>query len=456
VSILPLDSGRYGTVEMRKIFEEEERLQRMLDVEGALAWAQAELGVIPEKNATEIMSKASTRYVTVEDVKDIEKSMKHEVMAMVDVLSKACGDSGLYIHLGATSSDILDTGMALQVKAALDKVEKELDSLENILLESVEKYERVVMIGRTHGQHALPITLGLKFSVWLREISRHIERLSQTRKRILVGKMTGAVGTQAGLGPKGLDIQKLVMKRLGLGIPEVTTQILQRDRHAELVCLLAIIASTLDKFSIEIRNLQRPEIAEVSEAFDVKKQIGSSTMPHKRNPVTCEKVCGLAKIMRSLVTPALEDVPTWHERDLTQSSCERFIIPESFIILDEMLTSTNNVLHNLHVDKERMRSNIELTQGRALSESLMIKLTMKGMARQDAYKIAHSLAMKSEDAKAPFRDLLITDQTVRKYLNENEIDAALNPENYLGTTYKQIEGALKKTRLERKRRGLLD
>ena len=204
--ILPLDSGRYGTVEMRNVFEEEKRLQRMLDVEGALVWAQAELGIIPKESAKEIINRASTKYVTVENVKELEKSTKHEVMSMVDALSKACGDNGLYIHIGATSSDILDTGMALQIKDALNIVEREIDSLEKTLLESAEKYERVVMIGRTHGQHALPITLGLKLSVWLREMSRHIERLRQVKERILVGKMTGAVGTQAGLGPKGLEI----------------------------------------------------------------------------------------------------------------------------------------------------------------------------------------------------------------------------------------------------------
>ena len=452
--ILPIDSGRYGTAEMRRVFEEEVRLQRMLDVENALAWAQAQLGVIPKRNAEEIMSKASIRYVSVEQVKEIEKATKHEVMAMVEALSKACGQSGLYIHLGATSSDILDTGMALQIKDAVGIIGKELDELEEVLLALTEKYRETVMMGRTHGQHALPITLGLKFAVWLREISRHIERLRQVRRRILVGKMTGAVGTQAGLGPKAPKIQRLVMNRLGLGVPEVTTQIVQRDRYAELICLLAIIASTLDKFAIEIRNLQRPEIAEISEAFDVKKQIGSSTMPHKRNPVTSEKICGLSKVMRGLVIPALEDVPTWHERDLTQSSCERFIIPEGFVILDEMLSSTIKVLSDLFVDEKMMRRNIDITQGRALSEAVMIKLAMKGMARQDAYKLAHDLALKSEEKKKPFRETLLADSAVRERLSAREIDSALNPKNYLGTAVKQVEEAVKKARLERKRRGL--
>ena len=439
---------------MRRVFEEEVRLQRMLDVENALAWAQAQLGVIPKRNAEEIMNKASTKHVSVEQVKEIEKVTKHEVMAMVEALSKACGQSGLYIHLGATSSDILDTGMALQIKDAVGIIEKKLDELEEVLLALTEKYKETVMMGRTHGQHALPITLGLKFAVWLREVSRHIERLHQVRFRILVGKMTGAVGTQAGLGPKALEIQRHVMNKLGLGVPDVTTQIVQRDRYAELICLLAIIASTLDKFAIEIRNLQRPEIAEVSEAFDVKKQIGSSTMPHKRNPVTSEKICGLSKVMRGLVIPALEDVPTWHERDLTQSSCERFIIPESFVILDEMLTSMIKVLSDLFVDSKMMKRNIGITQGRALSEAVMIKLAMKGMARQDAYKLTHDLALKSEEERKPFREVLLADSAVRERLSDKEIDSALNPENYLGTTLTQVEGALKKARLERKKRGL--
>jgi len=284
---------------------------------------------------------------------------------------------GAYVHLGATSYDIADTARALQLKEALGLIEKRLDDFERILMEKALQYKNTLMIGRTHGQHALPITLGFKFAVWMREISRHIQRLRECKERVLVGKMSGAVGTQAGLGLHAMKVQELVMQRLGIKSAEISTQIVQRDRHAELVCLSAVIASTLDNFATEIRELQRPEIGELCEHFEAKKQVGSSTMPHKRNPITCEKICGLAKIVRSLVFPALENVITWHERDLTQSSAERFIIPEACILVDHMLLLMSNVVANLYVDEQRMLKNIGLTQGRAMSEAVMIVLTKK-------------------------------------------------------------------------------
>ncbi|MDH5532147.1 MAG: adenylosuccinate lyase, partial [Candidatus Bathyarchaeota archaeon] len=317
-----------------------------------------------------------------------------------------------------------------------------------------EQYKETIMIGRTHGQHALPITLGFKFAVWIRETARHIKRLRECRERALVGKMSGAVGTQAGLGPHAIRIQQLVMERLSVKPAQISTQIVQRDRHAELVCVLAIIASTLDKMATEIRELQRPEIGEVSEPFERERQVGSSTMPHKRNPITCERVSGLAKVMRSLVGPALENVPTWHERDLTQSSAERFIIPEACILTDYMLVLMKNVLKDLWVDEERMRRNLELTEGRTLSEALMMALTMKGMDRQKAHELIRRLAMKSEVKKQPFKEALLKNDAVRRTLSEKEVDDALNPRNYLGTAIEQVDHVVQKTKRERKARGL--
>jgi len=310
------------------------------------------------------------------------------------------------------------------------------------------------MMGRTHGQHALPITLGFKFAVWMREISRHIERLRQCKERVLVGKMSGAVGTQAGLGTRAMKIQELVMQRLGIRPAEISTQIVQRDRHAELVCLLGIIASTLDNFAIEIRELQRPEIGELFEPFEVERQVGSSTMPHKRNPEICERVCGLARIVRSLVVPTLENVVTWHERDLTQSSAERFIIPETCVLVDYMLFLMTNIVANLHVDEQRMLKNIELTQGRIMSEAVMIALTREGMSRQEAHEHLRKLTVKSETEKRHFREILLEDKTVRNKLNKREIDEALNPKNYLGTTLEQIALMVEKVKEERKARGI--
>jgi len=454
--ILPIDTGRYGTPEMRKVFEEENYIQRMLDVEAALAWAQSEVGEIPREDAKKIMEMASTKFVKVSRIKEIEKEIKHDVMSLVRAFAEVCGSSGAYIHLGVTSYDVVDTAKALQLKDALEIIENRLNNLELALIKLADRYKNTIMMGRTHGQHALPITFGLKMAVWMREISRHIQRLRECRKRILVGKMTGAVGTQAGLGPNAPKIQELVMRKLGLQPVDVSTQIVQRDRHAELICLLAIIASTLDKFATEIRELQRTEIAEVFEPFERRRQVGSSTMPHKRNPEICERICGLAKVVRGLVIPALENVPTWHERDLTQSSAERFIIPEACILVDYMLYLMIRVLSNLEVDEEKMRKNVDITEGRAMAEAVMITLTRKGMDRQKAHELLRRLAIKSASEKKPFKEILVNDENIRSLLTEKEIDHALNPRNYLGTAVKQVEAAIKKTLNERFERGLTE
>jgi len=454
--ILPINTGRYGTREMLRIFDEENRLQRLLDVEAALAWAHSEVGNIPQKDAETIIKMASVKHVKLGRVKEIEREIKHDIMSVVRALAEACGPSGAYVHLGATSSDILDTATALQLKEALRLIEEKLADLEEVLMNSTDRYKKTMMMGRTHGQHALPITFGLKLAVWMRETARHIQRLQECRERVLVGKMTGAVGTQAGLGPHAMEIQKLVMKRLDLKPVEVSTQIVQRDRFAELICLLSTISSTLDKIATEIRELQRPEIGEVFEFFEREKQVGSSTMPHKHDPQTCETVCGLAKIMRSLVLPALENVPTWHERDMTQSSAERFLIPEACILTDHMLFSMTKVLANLQVDKERMLKNMDLTQGRMMSEAVMLTLAKKGMGRQKAHELIRRLALRSDAEKRSFKHVLLEDKTVQDELSEEEVDKALDPRNYLGTTIKQVELAVKKTKLERKARGLND
>jgi len=437
--ILPIDTGRYGTPEMLKIFQEETRIQKLLDVEAALALAQGEVGSIPAKDAEKIAAMASIKFVKVERVKAIEKEIKHDVASLVRALSEASGSSGAYVHLGATSYDIVDTANALQLKDATDLIEKKLEALKGILQKQAGQYSETVMIGRTHGQHALPITLGFKFSVWGYEIKRHIERLCECEKRVLVGKMSGAVGTQAGLGEHAERIQQLVMKRLGLRPAEISTQIVQRDRYAELICVYAMIASSLENFANEIRELQRPEIAEVFEAFEVSKQVGSSTMPHKQNPEICERVSGLARVVRSLVMPSLEDMVTWHERDLTQSSAERFIFPEANILLDYMLCLMCDVVANLRVDPQRMLQNLNATLGRAMSESVMIMLTRKGVNRQDAHELLRKLAIQSIAEKKAFKELLLRDRFVSGKLTEEEIDEALNPANYLGTAVKQAE-----------------
>lgn len=453
--ILPIDSCRYGTAEMRKIFEEEMRVQKMLEVEAALAWAQAQIGLIPLKDAIKIGAMSSIKHVKLRRIKEIEGTIKHDVAALVRALAEVCGTSGAYVHLGATSYDIVDTAIALQLTDALSLVETRLNDLEKVLLEKTLKYKQTLMIGRTHGQHALPITLGFKFAIWMREVSRHIQRLRQSRERVLVGKLSGAVGTQAGLGVNAMRIKALVFQRLGIKADLISTQIVQRDRHAEVVCLFGVIASTLDKFATEIRELQRPEIGELYEPFEVKTQVGSSTMPHKRNPEICERICGLAKIVRSLVIPGLENVKTWHERDLTQSSAERFIIPESFILVEYMLSLMVNVIANLGVDERRMMKNLALTQGRVMSEAVMIALTGKDVDRQEAHELLRKLSIESEVKKKNFREILLANQFIREKMTKKEVDSALNPINYLGTALEQVELAAKRTRNERRDRELL-
>ena len=437
--ITPIDTGRYGTPEMLKIFEEENRVQKLLEVEAALALAHAEVGDIPRKDAEKIASMATTKHVKVERVKAIEKEIKHDIASLVRALSEVCGSSGAYVHLGATSYDIVDTANALQLKEAEAIIQRRLAEFKAILQKQAAAHKDTVMIGRTHGQHALPITLGFKFAVWGYEVNRHLERLSECKNRAIVGKVSGAVGTQAGLGEHAEALQEIVMKRLGIQVAEISTQIVQRDRYAELIGIYAMIATSLENFATEIRELQRPEIAEVFEAFEANKQVGSSTMPHKQNPETCERVCGLARIIRSLETPALEDMITWHERDLTQSSAERFILPESNILLDYILNLMVNIVANLRIDKERMLQNLGITKGRAMSEAVMMALTKKGVNRQEAHELLRQLTIKSAVEKKPFKEILLKDKLVSNKLTEKEIDEALNPRNYLGTAVKQAE-----------------
>jgi len=452
--ILPIDTGRYGTPEMLAVFEEENYVQKILDVEAALAWAQSEMGDIPKQDAAKIAEMASTKLVKISRIKTIEREIKHDVMSLVRALSEVCGSSGAYVHLGITSYDAVDTARALQLRDAAKLIQRKLDDLELALMKAAEQYSETVMMGRTHGQHALPITLGLKFSVWMREISRHIQRTSECKKRLIVGKISGAVGTQAGLGINALEIQDLVMKKLGIRAAEVSTQIIQRDRHSEFVCLLSIIASSLDKFASDIRELQRTEIGEIFESFDKQKQVGSSTMPHKRNPEICERICGLAKIMRGLVIPSLENIPTWQERDLTQSSAERFLIPEACIITDYMLFLMIDIISNIEIDKEKMLKNIGLTEGRSMSEAIMVSLARKGMDRQKAHELVRRITIKSLAEKKPFKILLFEESEVNRLLTLTEIEECLNPINYLGTSARQVDLAIKKTLEERHTRDL--
>ena len=329
-----------------------------------------------------------------------------------------------------------------------------MDRLEEVILDLAKRYRDTLIIGRTHAQHALPMTLGLKFAVWLREIGRHIERLNECKQRVLVGKMSGAIGTMAGFGKNAIQIQNLVMEKLGLNAPEVTSQIVQRDRYAELVCLFAVVASSLDKFATEIRNLQRPEIDELSEPFQTGKQVGSSAMPQKRNPWRSESVSSIAKIERSLVAPALEGIVTWHERDLSQSASERFVIPESFILMDHVLGSITRILSGLRVNEDKMLSNLMKWKDPMMTESVMIALVNKGMPRQEAHRLLQQLVFSSQQTGESFGTVLLKNDAVSKLLSPSEIESCLDPKSYLGMSGNLVDLAVSKTKRERLARGL--
>lgn len=434
---------RYGTPEMKQVFSEEHRFRCIIEAEIALAHAEGILGMIPREDAEIIAEKA--RSASLERSKEIEEEIHHDMMAVVRAVSEVCGQAGRWIHYGATSNDILDTATGLQLRDALDILETKLKKILAVLLDRAEKTRHLVCIGRTHGQHGVPTTYGLRFAIWASEIGRHIERLSQMRPRVCVGQLTGAVGTQAALGEKGMEIQEQMMKYLNISSVDVSNQIIQRDRYAEYFCFLANLATTLDKIGVEIRSLQRTEIGEVEEAFGAK-QVGSSTMPHKRNPIKSEQVCGLARIIRSSVEPAFQNNTLWDERDLTNSSPERILFPEATILTDHILKIMTSVLEGLNLKEDRIKQNLGMLHGINMAESVMIELTKKGMGRQEAHEIIREKSMEALALQKPLSVLLTGTPEVTKYIPGPEIEKLLNPESYIGTSVEQVERVSKKLR----------
>ncbi|MCD6447867.1 MAG: adenylosuccinate lyase [Thermoplasmata archaeon] len=436
--ICPLDF-RYGREEIKRIFSEESRLSYWLKVEATLAKAHAHVGNIPKEAAEEIASKASLQYVKLERVKEIEAEIRHDVMAMVKALAEQC-EYGKYVHLGATSYDIVDTANALQIIDALHIIEEQIIGLIKAISKLAEEYKATIMIGRTHGQHALPITFGLKMAVYAKEMLRHYRRLQQIKEEMAVGKMAGAVGTGAAFGDKFFEIQDFVMKELGLKAEMPATQIVGRDRYIALLSFLANVATSLEKFATEIRNLQRNEIAEVEEYFE-EKQVGSSTMPHKRNPITCEQICGLARVIRSNLLPAWENAVQWHERDLCNSSAERFIIPHALVLTDWILFKMRKVFSSLKVNPEKMAENIEISKGLIFTEAIMIKLVEKGMSRQEAHEIMRQCAMEALEKEMHLKNVLKEKREIVEKIDD--IDALFNPRNYIGKAEEIVEITLK-------------
>ena len=442
MQIHPIDF-RYGTPEMKTVWSEENRFCCVVSAETALVSALASCGIIPEADANAVSSHAHE--ATLARAKEIEAEIGHDLMGMVKALSEVCGEAGRYVHFGATSSDILDTATGLQLKQALDILDAKLEGFLAVLLNRAEETKHLVCIARTHGQHALPMTYGLRFAVWAEEIARHRVRISEIRPRAAVGKLTGAVGTLASLGKDGLRVQAEMMRRLGLSDAGLTTQVIARDRYAEYIFLLANIASTLEKIAVAVRSLQRTEIGEVSEPFG-KNQVGSSTMPHKRNPVKCEQVCGLARIIRGMVEPALLNNTLWDERDLTNSASERITFPEASVLTDHCLKVMTAVISGLEIHEDAVKRNLDLLQGVNLAESVMLELTRRGMPRQDAHEIIRRASLQALDERCPLAEILSVVPGVAELLPAEEIAGFFTAESYLGLSVEQTESLIQRLR----------
>ncbi|MBQ8180316.1 MAG: adenylosuccinate lyase [Candidatus Methanomethylophilaceae archaeon] len=431
-NVCPLDY-RYGREDMKAVFSEESRIQNQMYVEAALARAHASLGTISEADAAEITRVSSLDVVSVDRIKEIERDTRHDLMAMVRAMTEKCeGDAGKYVHLGATSNDIVDTATALQLRDAMDIILEDVENMIHTLAVIAKRERDTLEIGRTHAQFAIPITFGFKIAGYVAEMIRHRERILEAMPRVCAGKMAGAVGTGAALGPNFFEIQRRVMADLGLNYEPAATQVVGRDRYTEAICLMANIAATMERYATEVRNLQRSEIGEASEYFDVKKQVGSSTMAQKRNPMNSENVCGLARVVRGFVTPTFESQVLWHERDLCNSSTERFTLGHVFILTDEILKKMNWVFEGLEVHRDRMLENIESSRGLVMAEPLMMKLTEKGIGRQDAHEIIRESSMVAEDQRRHLRDVLLEREDLRGVLSKEEIVATMDAANYVG------------------------
>jgi len=432
MSVSPLEE-RYKT-EMNAIFEEENKLRKWLLVESALAKANAKAGNIPKKAAEEIEAKSAN--VKLERVKQIEEEIHHDLMAMVKALTEQCTEeSGKYIHLGATSYDIEDTAQALIFKEAFTIIKSNVKKTIELLKKLAQEKKDLVCVARTHGQHAVPTTYGMKFALYLQEFQRHLERIEEAEKRIYVGKMTGAAGTMASFGEKAFEIQEEVMRILGLAPAKVTNQVIQRDRYAEAVFLLALIACSIEKVAKEMRNLQRNEIMELAEPFKKKSQVGSSTMPQKRNPHKSERLCSLARIIRSNLHVAMENIALEHERDLTNSANERYIFPEAFITVNFMLEELNKILGGLDFFPENIRRNLYMSE--ILAERAMIELVKKGEGRQEAHEIVRKKTIEALEKGKRLKELM------GEYFSKKELDEIFTPENYIGKAKEIVDKAMK-------------
>jgi adenylosuccinate lyase len=415
---------RYTHPERGAIWSERRRYETWLQVELAAADAMAEAGIVPAEAARELRARASFDVARIEE---IERTTQHDVIAFTTSVAERVGPAARWLHFGLTSSDVVDTAQAIQMREACDLVITGLTGLLEAVAARAEEHRRTPMIGRTHGVHAEPMTFGVKLALWYAEIQRDLERIRRARETVSVGKISGAVGTFAHLDP---SIEAGVCARLGLEAAPVSSQVIQRDRHAELMSMLAITAASLEKFALEIRGLQKTEIGEVEEPFG-KGQKGSSAMPHKRNPVGCEQIVGLARLIRSNAVAALENVALWHERDISHSSVERVILPDSFIALDHMLRRFTRIVSGMVVYPERMRENLERSRGVVFSGTVLLELARRGVSREQAYEWVQRNAMRSFAEHKDFRALLLSDADVMKVVTPADVDKAFDLKDQL-------------------------
>lgn len=430
---------RYTRPEMGRIWTAENRYMKWLEVEIAACEAWAETGNIP-KDALKVIKKKAR--FDAERIDEIEKTVKHDVIAFLTSVAENVGPESRFIHKGLTSSDVVDTALSLLMRDASRIIIKDIKALMDVLKKKAFTYKDTPCMGRSHGVHAEPMTFGLKFALWYEDMKRNIARMKRAKEVISVGKLSGAVGTFSSIPTA---IEEMVCKRLGLMPEPVATQVVQRDRHAEYLATLALIAASVEKIAVEIRHLQRTEVLEAEEPFDVG-QKGSSAMPHKRNPVGCENLSGLARVVRSNAVAAIEDITLWHERDISHSSVERIIIPDSSILVDYMLNRIKSILNGLMIYPERMKDNMAKSFGLYNSQKVMLALTEKGLSREDAYSIVQSNAMRSWKEKKEFKGLLLKDRDIKKYLSKAEMDNIFDLRHYfknIGYIFERVFGKVK-------------
>lgn len=417
--------SRYTRPEMAALWTDEAKFQTFLDVEIAVCEAQCQLGRIPKEALEDIKKKAG---FDVKRIDEIELEVKHDVIAFLTSVAEKVGENSRFVHLGLTSSDVIDTALALQMLRAAQIIKKDLQELHDAIKEQAHKHKETVTVGRSHGIHAEPTTFGFKLAVWLEEVKRQQKRFDDAIEMITVGQFSGAVGTYSNIDP---EVERLTCKILGLSPAPISTQIIQRDRHAQFIWSLAMIGTSLEKFAVEIRHLQRTDVLEAEEPFS-QGQKGSSAMPHKRNPVGSENITGLARVLRGNAIAAMENIPLWHERDISHSSVERIILPDSCILVDYMLARFTKIVSGLVVYPENMRRNMDRYGGVIFSQAVMLKMVEKGMSREDAYRVVQANAMQAWNNDAGnFRANLLSDERVTGLLEKREIEECFDPEHYL-------------------------